>query len=316
MTRLPSAPARKDRLDGLATAVLFACCLAWGLNQVAIKVTISGISPMVGAGLRSILAAALVWIWCRARGERLFSRDGTLAHGLLIGGLFAAEFAVLYWGLAFTTASRCVIFLYAAPFFVALGAHRLIPGERLTLGRVSGLLLAFSGLLVAFADGLSLPDRWALVGDGLELLAAFLWAATTVVIKRRSELPITPAKTLFYQLGVSGPALILAGPLVGETGVVSLTPAVVVAFLYQAVLVAFVSYVAWFWLLAHYPASSLSAFSFWTPLFGVVAGGAILSEPVTPWLGLAGLLVAAGIVLVNRPARSPRPPTARGRWSG
>lgn len=295
---------RKDRLDSLATSLLMACCASWGLNQVAIKLSIAGISPVFGAGLRSLVAGALLFLWCVARGERLFRRDGTGRHGLLIGLMFAAEFVFLYWGLAFTTASRSVIFLYSAPFWVALGAHYLIPGERLTRARLFGLALAFVGLWLAFAHGLSLPTRREMIGDFFELVAGFLWGATTVVIKMRSDLRITPERTLFYQLAVSGVVLAAMAWLVGEGGISHPTPLVLAAFAYQAVIVAFVSYLTWFWLLAHYPASGLASFSFWTPLFGVLAGALFLGDRLTGYLGAAVALVALGIYLVNR---QPRP---------
>jgi drug/metabolite transporter (DMT)-like permease len=294
---------RKDRLDPLATSVLMACCACWGLNQVAIKVSIAGISPVLGAGLRSLVAGALLLIWCAARGESLFRRDGTGRHGLLIGLMFAAEFVFLYWGLAFTTASRSVIFLYSAPFWVALGAHYLIPSERLRGLKLLGLGLAFAGLCLAFAHGLTLPTRRELIGDFFELVAGFLWGATTVVIKMRSDLRITPERTLFYQLAVSGVVLVAMAWLVGERGISHPTPLVLLAFGYQAVVVAFVSYLTWFWLLAHYPASDLSSFSFWTPLLGVMAGALLLGEPFTALLGAAVGLVALGIYLVNRQPR-------------
>jgi len=65
------------------------------------------------------------------------------------------------------------------------------------------------------------------------------------------------------------------------------------------VIVAFASYLAWFWLLTRYLAGRLAVFSFLAPLFGVVFGVMILGEPMTPWFAAAALLVGAGIVLVN-----------------
>jgi drug/metabolite transporter (DMT)-like permease len=293
---------RSDRLGGLAAAVLLLCCMGWGLNQVAIKLSIEGISPLMGAGLRSAVAAMPLWLWCRLRGETLFRRDGTGRYGLLIGLMFAAEFVLVYGGLAFTTASRSVIFLYSAPFFVALGAHFLIPGERLTPAKTAGLVLAFVGLCLAFADGLYLPSRRELVGDALELGAGFVWGATTVVVKLGSDARLTPPRTLFYQLTISAPVLIGLSLLLGERGVTRLTPLVMGALAYQAIVIAFVSYLTWFWLLRHYPASGLASFSFWTPLFGVLAGWLLMGDRLSGNLGAAVALVATGIYLVNRRA--------------
>lgn len=244
--------------------------------------------------------------WCAIRRVRLFERDGSLNHGVVIGLLFAGEFVFLYWGLVLTTASHSVVFLYTAPFFVALGAHRFLPDEPLRPGRVVGLALAFAGLWLAVADGLTFPTRRELLGDLLELIAALMWGATTVVIKRRRDLRLTPQKTLFYQLAISAVVLIGLSLALKEAAVTDLRPLVLASFLYQSILVAFVSYLTWFWLLARYPASNLAAFSFWTPVFGVFAGGLLLGERVSPLLWGAVALVAVGIFLVNRP---PRPPS-------
>jgi drug/metabolite transporter (DMT)-like permease len=290
----------RGHLGALPVALLLVCCLVWGLNQVAIKVSGAGVSPLMGAGLRSLVAAGLLWLWCRARGEPLLRRDGTGAFGLLIGLMFAGEVALIYWGLAYTTASRSVIFLYSAPFFVALGAHRYIPGEHLTRGRIAGLVLAFAGLCLASADALYLPSRRELLGDALELTAGLLWGATTVVVKKGGRMPLSPPRMLFYQVAVSSVVLIGASVALREPGVVAPTAAVLAALAYQAVIVAFASYLAWFWLLRRYPASDLAPFLFWTPLFGVLAGWLLLGDPLSGTLGAAAGLVALGIYLVNR----------------
>lgn len=286
-------------------------CAVWGLNQVAIKVANDGISPVLQAGLRSIGATLLVSGWCAWRGTRLLVRDGSLLPGLCIAGLFAGEFAVLYWGLVYTTASRAVVFLYMAPFVVAVGAHLFVPSERLRTPQVIGLLCAFAGIAFAFADALRLPSGHELAGDALELAAALLWGATTVLVKASRLARIDPSRTLLYQLAGSAVALPIASWALGEHGITAPTPLVLGALAYQTVVVATISYMAWFALMTRYPASQLSAFSFLTPLFGLLAGGLLLGEPITGGLAAAMLCVAFGIYLVNRrPAavRAPPPP--------
>jgi drug/metabolite transporter (DMT)-like permease len=298
---------RRDRLDFRAMVLMLVCCVVWGFTQVAIKLTLPGISPLFGAGLRSLASAALVAAWCALRGLPLRIGPGVAGHALAIGLLFGGEFVFLYLGLTLTPASHAIMFLYTTPFLVSIGAHFLLPDEPLTARKLLGLALAFAGLGVAVADGLSLPTGRALLGDLLELLAAALWAATILVIKRRADLPITPVQTLFYQLAVSAPFLLACAWLLGEPGVTRLTPIIVGAFLYQVVVVAGLSYLTWFWLLERYPASHLAAFSFVTPIFGVVAAGLVLGERITGELALAVALVAAGLYVVN----SPRPARAR-----
>lgn len=295
------APPRGGALDRAASVALLVICATWGLNQVAVKLANAGIAPASQAAIRSIASAALVLVWARLRGVPLLARDGTLGYGLAVGALFAVEFLLLYIGLSFTTASRGVVFLYTAPFVVAIGAHLFVPGDRLTPAKAVGLVAAFGGLVLAFWDGLRLPSRRELGGDLLCLAAAVLWGATTVMVKA-SPLARAPAeKTLLYQLGVSALVLPLAAALLDEPWVFRPTPLVLAALAYQIVVVASASYVAWFWLVTRYPASRLAAFSFLTPVFGVLFGWVLLGEPVGPALvGSVGML-AAGIYLVNRP---------------
>lgn len=290
------------KLDTAAMALMVVLCAAWGLQQVAIKVANAGISPVWQASLRSIGAALLVWAWAAQRGIPLLERDGTLRAGLLCAVLFAGEFALIYWGLNYTAASRGVVFLYTAPFMIALGAHCYLPGERLRPLQWLGLACAFAGILAAFGESLGLPTQNQLLGDAMLFLAAVLWAATTLVIKGSVLAKVSPAKTLLYQLAGSALLLPFVSLALGEPGVIALTPLVLAAVAYQTVLVAFASYLAWFWLVANYPAGRLAAFSFLTPLFGVLAGALLLDERISAALAAALGLVVLGIWLVNRPA--------------
>jgi drug/metabolite transporter (DMT)-like permease len=215
--------------------------------------------------------------------------------------MFAAEFALIYWALTFTDVARGVIILYTTPFFVALGAHFFVPGEQLHKQQIAGLIAAFAGVVIAFSDGLTLPSWRALIGDSMMLAAALLWGATTVLVKASKLARIDPEKTLAYQLAVSGVVLTPLALLLGERGVFDPTPLVLGSLVFQAVIVACASYLAWFALIRIYPASTLSAFTFLTPLFSLVFGAVLLGERVSAGLVASLALVAFGIWLVNRP---------------
>ena len=293
----------KTELDRLAIGLMVLFCTIWGVQQVAIKLASVGISPVWQAGLRSLGATVLVFAWARLRGVRLFEEDGTLGAGILAGLLFAAEFAMIFLGLQYTSASRGVIFLYTAPFVVALGAVWLLPQEHMRRAQWAGMALAFCGVLVLFGEHLFTPDDRAWVGDLMILLAAVLWAATTLTVKATALARASAEKTLLYQLAVSALALPLLSLALGEPGVFAPTPAVWASLLFQVVVVAAASYVGWFWLIRHYPATRLSSFSFLTPVMGLLAGALLLGEPLTPAVFAALALVGAGIVIANRPAR-------------
>jgi drug/metabolite transporter (DMT)-like permease len=291
-------PERKP-LDALAFGTMLLLTALWGLQQVAIKVAAPDVSLVAQAAIRSIVAAALVLPWAAARGISLFGRDGTLAPGFIAGLLFAGEFVFIYSGLEYTGASRMIVFVYLAPPFTALGLHFFVRGERLVPGQWAGVLLAFAGLALAFSEGFAAGGGGTFLGDLFGVIAALLWAATTVLIRATRLARTTATKTLFYQLAVSAAVLPAASLLLGEEGVVALTPLAAASLFYQGAVVAFASYLAWFWLLTRYYAARLAVLSFLAPMFGVLFGVLLLDEPLTPLFALAAALIGAGIALVN-----------------
>ena len=297
---------RKDRLDARAVVLLLACCAVWGLGQVAAKVSLAEVPPLTQAALRSFGAALLLAWWARARGLPLWQRDGSGRAGLLVGVLFAAEFACLFIGLQFTSASRMVVFLYCAPFVVALGMPLLMRREGLDRVQVLGLLVAFAGVVWAYSEGFGAatagPRQW--LGDALGLAGAVFWALTTLALRGSVLARALPEKTLMYQLLVSAVVLGVAAPLAGESLPTQISPATWWGLGFQTVVVTFASYLVWFWLVRHYPATRISAFTLLTPVFGLLAGVLLLGEPATTRLLVGLVAVCAGIALVNR---APRP---------
>ncbi|MDZ7592622.1 MAG: DMT family transporter [Rubrivivax sp.] len=293
---------RKDHVDGLAVGLLLACCAIWGLGQVAAKLTLSEIPPLMQAAARSLGAALLLVLWSRGRGLVLFQADGTGRAGLLAGSLFALEFACIFVGLQYTSASRMSVFIYFAPFVVALGMPLIARSERLNRVQAAGLLLAFGGVVWAYFEGFVSPSagprQW--LGDALGLAGALLWGLTTLTLRGTRLGSALPEKALLYQLAVSAAALGLASLVAGEPWPARLTGASMWPLAFQTVVITFASYLVWFWLVRHYPATRISAFTLLTPVFGLLAGVGLLGEPLTLRLGVALVAVCAGIWLVNR----------------
>jgi drug/metabolite transporter (DMT)-like permease len=251
--------------------------------------------------LRSVGSAVLLLGWMGVRRLPIMPRDGTLPAGILAGLLFAGEFVLLYSGVQLTTAAHSVVLLYCSPFVVAIGSHFLVPGDRLNRNKIIGLLAAFAGIVLAFAERLGGIESGAqLLGDVMCLGAGIFWGATSVAIKATKLRAAAAENTLLYQLVVSAPILLLASPLLGESGIGHITPLIGLAFAYQVVVVAFASFLLWFWLLRHYAASVISAFAFLTPIFGVFFAWLLLGEAISPSLLGAVALIAVGIYIVNR----------------
>ena len=288
----------KEKLDVKSASLLTALCLLWGLNAVAIKVANVGIDPIFGAGLRSVIATACLILWMRFKRIPLFA--GNLLDGITVGLLFGVEFCLLYPSLLYTTASSAWILLYTTPFFHAIGAHFLLKGDRLNWNKGIGMLLAFAGIIVLLSKDIGLPSKEQILGDFLALLAAVLWAATTIYIKRRLVGRVSHYHTLFYQAIFSIPVFFIASALFREAPVHHINTLILLSVAFQGVIIAFVSYLLWFSLVHTYPASLLSGFTFLTPLFATLAGIVFLNEQLTVKLVVALILVSLGIYIVNR----------------
>ncbi|MEM7425137.1 MAG: DMT family transporter [Pseudomonadota bacterium] len=302
---------RKDRIDLAGAGLLVSTALLMGINQVMIKMVNAGMQPVFQVGLRSACAIVPILLFALLAKRTLSLRDGSLLPGILCGLFFAAEFMLLFQALELTTVSRASIMFYTMPFWLTLAAHFLIPGERLNVWKVLGLLIAIAGIAVAFYDPSEAVTSDVLRGDLMCIAGALLWGGIPLLTRTTRLSNSSPEMQMLYMVGVSAlvvlPAAPLFGPLMRE-----MTPILWLIFAAQVLLVVSSGFLVWFWLLKRYPASQVASFSFLSPLFGVFFGWLILGEEISVWILLALAMVSAGIVLVNRPPRRDAP--RRSSW--
>jgi drug/metabolite transporter (DMT)-like permease len=291
-----------------AVALMLMLCVSWGFNQIAVKLALPDIPPMLQATIRSSGALIVLFLIARLRGVKMFKRDGTLGAGLLAGVIFALEFVLIYRGLLLTSASRAVVFLYTAPFFVAFGSYIFL-GERLRASQWGGLALCFAGVALAIGVPQADVDANVLLGDLMLVGGGALWGASTLVVKGTALIKAPAEKGLAYQVAISVPILGFAAWFFRETLTRVPGPLAVSLMVYQAVWVVGLTFLIWFSLVKTYSASKLSAFTFITPLFGVVASYFIMHDTLSLAFGAAALLVIAGLYFVNRPGPAVPVPT-------
>ncbi|MGE0666256.1 MAG: DMT family transporter [Sphingomonadales bacterium] len=293
---------RHRSLDAFAVSVMVVLCALWGSTQGILKMTAAEVHPVLQVGLRCAIASVLIVVWTAARRERLALRDGTLAPGLAAGAVFTAEFLIIGFAIDFTTASHMSVFLYTAPIFTALGLHLRVPEERFGAAQWAGVALAFGGVFVIFAAEFASGrpyDPLQLLGDAMAILGGAMWAATTVIIKSTRLAEASPAKVTLYQLAVAGVVLIALTPWLPSNNSFQLSGFAWASVLWQASIIAFASYMVWFWLMRTYSASRLSIASFLTPIFGVAFGVLVLDEPLTANFVAGAVLILTGIAVVN-----------------
>jgi drug/metabolite transporter (DMT)-like permease len=294
-----SSSESRDYLDLKAIVSILILTLLWGFNFSTIKYVNQGISPVFASTLRSVIASVCGVIYCVRKKEKLFHTDIRLFHGFIVGLLFGLEFACLYLGMLYTDAARSVLFVYLSPFVVAVGAHFFLKGDRLTLLKIVGLILAFTGIFVVFGGRPRAAKATMLIGDLLEIMAAILWGATTLYIKRFMANKVHPIHTFLYQLFFSIPVLFILSLILEPKWIYRINTSITVFLLYQSLIVAFISYFIWFKLIHEYSVSRLSAFTFFTPIFGVLFGVLFLNEELTVSLMVGLPMVSLGIFIVN-----------------
>ena len=290
---------RKDHIDTLAATTLIVMNVGLGLNQALVKVVNAGFAPVFQSGLRSACAFLPVLGYALIMRKRLSVTDGSLPLGLVNGLLFSGEFCLLFLALDYTSVARASLFFYIMPIWVALGAHYLIPGERLTLRRSAGLAMALSGVALALGRGSESVSETAWIGDLLALAAALFWAGIALLTRTTRLAHCSAEMNLLYQLAVSAVVLIALAPLFGDM-VREVTPVILGAFAFQVIAVVSIGFVVWFWILSIYPVSNMASFSLLAPVFGVFFGWLIFDDEITPVFVAALLLVGSGIVLINR----------------
>ncbi|CAN5408664.1 DMT family transporter [soil metagenome] len=283
-----------------AIALMLMLCVSWGFNQIAIKLVLQEIPPYLQALLRSLIALPVILIIAAVRGTPMFARDGSLKAGLLCGLAFGTQFILMFQGLQYTTASRAIVFVYTMPFFVALGAYQFL-GERLRLAQWVGLAISFVGVAVAIGAPQVGVDAKVLLGDLMMVTSSVLWASTTLSLKGTALGRCPPEKSLAYQVGVSIPVLGLATLVSGENLPVMPGTITLSLLAWQAIWVVGMTFMMWVGLVRVYSASKLSAFTFITPLIGVIGGTLIMHDPIGPAFAVAAVLVIIGLYLVNKP---------------
>ncbi len=295
----------KDRIDLSGFVILVVLTMLWGINYFAIKVSYEGFSPVFVSFLRSVIASVFGIGYCLVVRQPLFHKDIRLFHGFMVGLLFGAEFICIYLGMLYTNVARAAIFVYLSPFVVAVGAHWFL-AERLDTIKIISFVLAFIGVYLVFMGKPALHSESMLLGDGLEILAAVFWGATTLYIKKYLAQRVHPINTFLYQLVFSIPIIFVCAYFLEPTWIKGpITTTVFWSLFYQSVIVAFASYLVWFKLIHVYPVAALSVFTFLTPIFGVASGVIFLHEDLTRGLVIGLFLVCLGIYGTNYRKRGP-----------
>lgn len=259
--------------------------------------------------MRFVVGAVVVLAWAFATRTDLRVRRGEWAPLIVVGLLFAVQLAFLNIGINFTTAGNSVVLTVTFPIWVAVLSHFFIPGDRLTVQKTIGVIAAYAGVVLLFADSLGV-DRELLLGDILTAISGFL-LATRQVYSSRIVQNLHPAKLLLAQAILGTVSFVIASAIFEPEPYVW-TGRLIIAVLYQGAVIAGFGFIGQLWLIERYFPSQVTVISLTQPIFGIVAAWLILGEPLKPVLWISAVLVIMGAGLVQR-SRMKSSSTAGGR---
>ncbi|MBE0583251.1 MAG: DMT family transporter [Desulfofustis sp.] len=293
-----SGPAIGQGLPPRAAVYSLFLCVLFGANAVAVKIGLAGLGVFTSAGVRFGVAAVTIWCWARLTGKTLSLTKGQCRQLAPLGLIFFAQLSLFYLGINRTTASHGTLITNALPFVVMVLAHLFLADDRISLRKISGLILGFAGVLVLFVDTVGMSAA-AVQGDLLILLAVVVWGSNAVYSKRIIA-AFQPLQFTVYPMLMAAPLFLLCGVLVDPIMIHHLDSAIVGSLFYQTFITAAFGMVAWNTLIKRYGATALHAFVFIMPISGVTLGVVLLGEPLTMNLMASIVLVSAGLVVINR----------------
>ena len=287
-------------LDVRGASVALLLSALWGANPVAIKLGLADAPPLRLAWMRFVLGGLTILLyslWTRRAGMfRL--RRGEVGPIASLGLLFAVQIALMNVGIGLTSAAHGAVLLNSYAIHTVVLAHFFIPGDRMTAAKLAGIAVAYAGIVVLFAGGLSAPGA-TLTGDLVVTISAFLLGERTVYMARALQ-RVDPMKLLLGQSAI-GSACFVAASLWLESGQPTrVTAALAGSLVYQGVVVAGFNFLVNAWLLQIYRPSALAAWALTSPIWGVLVAWAIAGEPLTLAVVASSVMVAVGIGAATR----------------
>lgn len=295
----------------LNTVLIASLCLIWGATWVVIRIGLSDAPPFYSAAFRFAVAAVVLAAVVSVR-RRPWPRDRRMLGWVLLPGVFMyfGSYAAVYYAEQYISAGLAAIIFSSFPFFVAIGAHLHLPGERLTWLKITGLIVGFSGIIVIFGDGVGRVDPevwWAM----LIMLCSPIASAIANILVKRHLTGEDPSIVNFLQMLVGVAILFPFAFAAEELADLRWTSRFVGTVIFLGVLGSAYTFVVYYHLLKTIEATRLSLIAFVTPVVAAILGWLVLGEALRLSAIAGAFLVFAGIYIVNiLGARKPPPDLA------
>ncbi len=283
-----------------AIASALAIHTLWGGNPVAVKLGLEAFPPLWSAFIRFAIAILCVAVWARLNRIRIWPEAGEWPGLFILAFLFTTQIIMMNTGINLTSGASAAVMTAAHPLFAGLFAHFMIAGDRLTIGKVMGLLIAFFGVGLVLTGG-RIPQELSHgdIGDIL-VLASTVLLGWRMIWTARLVSSIEATRVVLWQmllsLGVFGTGAVLWEDIAWEA--VGWIP--VSALAYQGIVIAGLGFMVNAWLIKHYSPTVMVSFGFISPLSGVALSAVLLGDVLTWDLAAGTAIVGAGMVILAR----------------
>ena len=272
----------------------------WGANPVAVKYSLLVFPPLWTAFFRFVIAIVCVAIWAKSIGVSIWPARHEWRVLVLIGVMFTVQIASMNIGFDLTSGSMGAVLIATNPIFAALFAHFLLAGDRLSVAKALGLLVAFAGTALVLMGGSGdLASSRGAWGNVILLMSACLLGARLIVSAKVLQ-RIDGARVILWQMILSLPLFALGGFLFESIRWEAMAWEPLAGLAYQGIIVAGLGFSVSFYLMTRYTPSVIVSFNFVSPIAGVLLSAWLLGDVISGnlWAGL--VLVAAGLYLIAR----------------
>jgi drug/metabolite transporter (DMT)-like permease len=271
----------------------------WGSTWLAIKIGLHSVPPMIGAGLRFVIASVILYGVVRVRRIEIpVTPDLKRLYLILIFLSYAIPFGVVYWCQQFIPTGLSSILFGAYPLWVALLSHFLLANERLDLYKFIGIVVGFVGVYIIFSRDIHWTDSRGFLGMFGILSTTLMQAFALVMIKKYAQ-PVSPFALNLVGMSVAGVLLFVAGVVFESLSATTWDGAAIGSILYLAVVGSVIAFVTYHWLLKRVEAVFLSLVSFINPVIAVILGAVVLNESLAPSVFAGAGFVFVGILVAN-----------------
>lgn len=309
-----NAAARAHRTS--VVLALLAVYLIWGSTYLAILEAINTIPPLAMAAMRMVAAGLPLLLWVRWK-QGAWPVPAAWGWSALAGVLmFAGGNGAVVWAEKTVPTGLAALIVASVSFWTVLLEAVRPGGQRPSLSIWLGIALGFTGLAVLIG-----PDAWhgigpvPLLGAIVLVVGSLAWAIGTLVsvatVKRglASGLGLPALQMLFGGIGLA-----IAAALHGEWGVLDLaavSPRSWLALIYLIVAGSLVAFTAYNWLLSHTSPAVATTYAYVNPLVAMLLGWLFVSEPFTPRIAVASVLILGAVAMIMRAkSKTPKPQAA------